>query len=978
LFLLLVVGAVIGGGVPSTSLAVSPNIDISQVYGGAGCGTAGCSTYQNDYLELFNRGASSVSVNGWSVQYAAATGTAWQVTSLPNVSIPAGKYLLVGESFGANGVNPLPTPDVTGTIAMSATAAKVALVNVTTALSGACPSSATIVDFVGYGTTANCAETANAPAPSTTTADLRGGAGCTDTDNNSTDFSAGAPNPRNTASPATTCGADIAPSVTSTTPANGASGVAVAANVSVTFSEPVNVDSGWFSISCGSSGAHTAAESGGPTTFTLNPDTDFTAGESCTVTIVALKVHDQDANDPPDTMAADYVFSFTVGVVPIHTIQGAAHISPFKGMSVLTRGVVTAMSASGFWIQDPSPDADDATSEGLFVFTSSAPTVQLGDDVSVTGTVNEFRASANNLTTTEIGSPSVSVLSSGNVLPAAIVIGTGGRMPPTSVIEDDATGDVETSGTFDPATDGIDFYESLEGMRVQVNNPVSVAPTNSFNEQPVLPDDGAWASVRTARGGILVRATDFNPERVTLHDAVTAGSVPTGLNVGDHFSGGPAVGVLDYSFGNFMLELTSMLTRVDGGLARETTAAPAANELAIATFNVENLDPVRGGARFNDLASIIVNNLRSPDILGLEEIQDNNGIGDDGTVSADVTLDTLVSAISTVGGPTYQYTYINPVNDQDGGEPGGNIRQVFLYRTDRGVSFVSKPGGTSTTANTVGPTGLQYSPGRIDPTNSWFNSSRKPLAAEFMFAGQKLYVIVNHFNSKGGDQPLYGHFQPPTLSSEVQRNQQAQIVNNFVDSILSVDSGASIVVLGDLNDYPFSNPLAILEGSVLADLIDTLPQNERYGYVFEGNSQALDHILVSNHIATRAFTYDIVHVDSEFAIQASDHDPEVVQFDPISPVTAIVVGSLTARADRRGAVVRWRTGSEAGLLGFNVYRERDGRKVRATHGLIRAAGALRGRAYAWRDRPARAGARYWLELVHADGSRTWRGPVRAR
>ncbi|MFL6210994.1 MAG: lamin tail domain-containing protein [Pyrinomonadaceae bacterium] len=187
-----------------TALAVSPNVVISQVYGGAGCGTAGCSTYQNDFIELFNRSTAPVSLNGWSVQYAAATGTAWQVTALPNVMLQPGQYFLVAESFGANGVNPLPTPDASGTIAMSATAAKVAVVNVTTALTGACPTGAQIVDFIGYGATATCSETANAPAPSTTTADKRNGNGLIDTDNNSTDFTAAAPTPRNTASPMVT------------------------------------------------------------------------------------------------------------------------------------------------------------------------------------------------------------------------------------------------------------------------------------------------------------------------------------------------------------------------------------------------------------------------------------------------------------------------------------------------------------------------------------------------------------------------------------------------------------------------------------------------------------------------------------------------------------------------------------------------------------------------------------------------------
>ena len=232
----------------------------------------------------------------------------------------------------------------------------------------------------------------------------------------------------------------------------------------------------------------------------------------------------------------------------------------------------------------------------------------------VGGIVTEFRgggAGSTNLTNTEIGSPTISVQSTGNPLPAPIVIGTGGRIPPMNVIEDDAAGSVETGGVFDPASDGIDFYESLEAMRVQINNAVAVGPTSSFAEIPVLSDDGANASIRTTRGGIVVRATDFNPERVFLGDAILT---PPTVNVGDHFSG-PIVGVMDYSFGNFKLNITQAVTGVSGGLARETTTIPTATQLAIATFNVENLDPGDPPAKFAALASLIVNNLRSPDLI---------------------------------------------------------------------------------------------------------------------------------------------------------------------------------------------------------------------------------------------------------------------------------------------------------------------------------------------------------------------------
>src|SRR5262249_15260126 len=153
-------------------------------------------------------------------------------------------------------------------------------------------------------------------------------------------------------------------------------------------------------------------------------------------------------------------------------------------------------------------------------------------------------------------------------------------------------------------------------------------------------------------------------------------------------------------------------------------------------------------------------------------------------------------------------------------------------------------------------TQLQYSPGRIDPTNAAFNTSRKPLAGEFMFNGHHLFMIANHFNSKGGDAPLFGHFQPPTRISEVQRHQQAQVEHDFIDTLVSADPNADVIVVGDLNDFEFSDTVTILKGTpnILNDLMDTLPADQRYSYVFEGNSQTLDHTLFSNHLSnTRPF-----------------------------------------------------------------------------------------------------------------------------
>ena len=171
--------------------------------------------------------------------------------------------------------------------------------------------------------------------------------------------------------------------------------------------------------------------------------------------------------------------------------------------------------------------------------------MNVGDQVRVSGRVLEFRPggeATDNLTTTELTTPglSVAVLSGGNPLPAPTVVGAGGRVPPSMVIEDDASGSVETSGIFDPAADGIDFYESLEGMRVQVNQAVVVGPRNGFGEIPVVGDQSQLAGVDSVRGGVLVRPTDFNPERILLDDTLVATPV---VNVGDGFSS-PVVGVM--------------------------------------------------------------------------------------------------------------------------------------------------------------------------------------------------------------------------------------------------------------------------------------------------------------------------------------------------------------------------------------------------------------------------------------------------
>ncbi len=794
---------------------------------------------------------------------------------------------------------------------MSANAGKVALVTGTDTLG--CNGSSTvcspaqlarIIDLVGYGNANFFEGSGPAPLIAVDTADFRLGDGCTETDNNAADFDDAAPSPRSKLSTAHFCDGDSAPGVSSTIPANGAVGVAVGSNVTVTFNENVDVTGSWYTISCSTSGAHTAVSSGGPQAFTLNPDADFVPAETCTVTITASQVTDQDVIDPPNEMAANYVFSFQTLTPPplIGEIQGAAHISPKNGQTVAgVQGIVTAKrtlnNSAGFWMQDGG-DGNNATSDGIFVFTRTAPAVTVGDLVSVNGSVSEFRpggAAVPGLTITQLNPPNaaaVSIVSSGNPTPAPKVLGSAGVVPPTEIIDNDSAGNVETGPTtYDPQQDGIDFWESHEGELLQANNGVVVNETESFGEVTVLANDGAGATgVRTPHGGILAATDygDFNPERFVaddeiLRDQITprpAAAMPL-MNVGDHVTS-PLVGPLDYSFNNYKIQQLATPTFTSGGLTPETTQAPADQELLVGTFNVENLDP-SDGPLFDRLAHQIVDNLRSPDLLGIEEIQDNNGVTNDGTVDASQTWQMLIDAITAAGGPLYQYRSIDPVNNADGGAPGGNIRTGFLFRTDRDLKFIDRPGGTSTndTAVVSKPSGpeLTFSPGRLGTSSASFTATRKPLVGEFKFRGKELFVMVNHFSSKTEDQPLMGRFQPPNRLSEVARHGQAQVVNDFMDQLLAVDPNANAVVLGDINDFEFSQTVDILEGSgELFSAIKTLPANERYSYVFEGNSQVLDQILLSPNIYTHfPYVYDVVHVNSEFATQASDHEPSVVR-----------------------------------------------------------------------------------------------------
>ncbi|MEM9763028.1 MAG: endonuclease/exonuclease/phosphatase family protein, partial [Pseudomonadota bacterium] len=383
---------------------------------------------------------------------------------------------------------------------------------------------------------------------------------------------------------------------------------------------------------------------------------------------------------------------------------------------------------------------------------------------------------------------------------------------------------------------------------------------------------------------------------------------------------------------------------LSAGLQPETTElVGGAQELTIATYNVLNLDPVVenpanllpdvnngvdddiGDGRFEAIAEQIVNNLNAPDIIGLQEIQDNTGAeGVDSVTDASVTLQTLVDAIVEAGGPTYEFID-NPfiADDLGGGIPGGNIQTAYLYNPDRvGLS-------TPLTNPFDGQGGIT---GNGQQAGQAFNGARLPLVATFTFNGEDVHIVNNHFSSKGGSAPLLGVEQPfdarqedVTVNGSLdERQAQSQAVQDVVDGILGSDPNANVVVLGDFNEFEFISAVSDFEtDSGLTNLTNALPEDERYSFLFQGNSQSLDHIIVSESLASSA-EVDIVHVNTEFARQdstASDHDPIVARFSlgdaPVEPPSDDFEElPLFAFADDEGGRFEVGGGSIGGLL-FN-------------------------------------------------------------
>ena len=891
------------------------DVVISQVYGGGGNSGA---TLKSDFMELHNNGTSPVDLDGWSVQYAATNGTSWSVTPLSG-SIAAGGYYLIKQADGAGGTAALPTPDATGTVAMASANAKVALVQGTGTLSGSCPTA--VVDFVGIGT-ANCYEgSAVAPAMSNTQAIFRADNGCTDTDNNASDFATGIPAPRNSASPAHICGAPgtIAIGAPAVSQAEGDSG-ASAFVFTLTLSAPAGPEGVQLdystrdgSASAGSdytatSGSLVIAEGQSSASITVQVIGDTTPEGDETF---FLDITNITGAVPGSLSITGTILNDDFATLPISAIQGSGARSPFEGQVVTTRGVVTGVRTAGYFIQTPDDEAahEVTNSRGIYVYTGGAPAANIipGTLLAVTGTVLEYVPSAdpNQPPLTEITNPTSVILGSGHPLPAPELLTT----------------------SYPSAQGPIDQLERLEGMRVTVPSLTVNAPTGgSINEtQATGSTNGVFHAVVTGvprsyrEPGIQlpdplpagspadIPRWDTNPELL----AVSSGAIGAErLNLASNCRVLNVTGPLDYTFRRYTLypEVTPQV-ECDGNDAPKPAATPLSDEINVATYNLQrffddNNDPSIGEPvltsaayqkRLNKASLAVRHYLHTPDIIGVVEVEN---------IDVLTTLANRINADAVTGGqPDPQYVaYLMEGNDVGGIDVGFLVKtaEVAAGKPRVAVQQVSQHGKNTTWTEPGGGTSLlnDRPPLLLDAVVHFADGRQFPLTS-----------IVVHNRSLNSNEEDSAAGQ----RVRAKRQTQADFLADLLQARQTANPAENLLVMGDFNTFEFNDGYVDAMGTITgqpakdsetvvpgdgADRVNPdyqaltwlLPPESSYSYTYDGVVQSLDHVLANNalltssaleglrvsHARINADFPETARSDGNTPTRLSDHDPTLV------------------------------------------------------------------------------------------------------
>ena len=574
----------------------------------------------------------------------------------------------------------------------------------------------------------------------------------------------------------------------------------------------------------------------------------------------------------------------------IGEVQGESHQSPLAGKEVIINNVVvTKTDKTGFYVQDKVSDNNPRTSDAVYV--ASKNKVEAGDLLKVQGTVKEgymeeysvrqgqtFKKPAGSLTVTQIINATITKLGKAD-LPKALNIS---EKMPKDVVDNTPT-------KYNPETEALDYWESLEGMLVEVTKPKVTGPQYK-GDIYVLPGDYKGQKLNNI-GGVNLRPGVQNTEVLPVivgNDFVAKAK--------DYFNENIS-GVVTYRNKTYKIYPNSVPKIQDGGLKREVSKIyPAEDKLTIASYNIENFSANNKGhdetpeEKVDKIANSFIKEVHSPDIITLIEVQDNNGGVNDGTVDGVKSGEKLAQRIKSLGGPDYKYTEIAPVDGKDGGKPGANIRVAYLYNPKR-VTLIGKEKGGSEEAARFVNGHLEKNPARIDPTSVHFEKVRKSLAAEFEFKGERIVVIANHLKSKLGDDAIYGSNQPSVENTKAKRIEEAKILNAFIKEGLRQNPNLKFVLTGDFNDFEFSDSVKTIVGNELVNLMAEHEQGDRYSYFYRGSNQSLDNILISKNIKDRV-VFSPVHINASFMEEhgrASDHDPVVVQIDfskttaPVSP-----------------------------------------------------------------------------------------------
>lgn len=889
-----IIAAALMAGLSASAHADSPVV-ISQVYGGGGNSGA---TIKNDFIELFNRGTQPVNLTGWSVQYASAAGASWQVTKISGTPVlQPGQYYLVQEAAGT-GAGSLLTPDTTGTIPMSGTAGKVALVNDSNALSGAAPSGATLVDLLGFN--AGYFEGSNGPGLSNTTAALRANGGCTDTDNNGSDFATGAPAPRNTASALHSCSAPPAPPIVASCPASLSMAVGYAGVADLSATDADGVVNNAVITSATVPGISlvnflAASAAGANATVSLNVAAGVPQGSYPVVV--------RFDNDQAQQTSCTINVSVAVPTAVTHTIpqiQGPGETSPYAGSVQTTEGVVTAKVGSGFFIQDAVGDGNPQTSDGIFVYTTAANTgtVQVGDQVRITGTVSDYAPVAGGHAYTEL-----------QTISAIVKTGSGIAITPTNIALPYAN------------------LGQVEGMLVRFTNALTVSQLEFLGDRGEVtlssgrleaPTNHYRAGSDEARALALANAGN----QIVLDDGifVTPTTIPYlgadgSLRAGDTVSG--LTGVVDFGAkggGGAGFKLQPTVAPVfSQDNPRGAPPALVAGNIKVASANVLNYfttftngEDVEGhtGQGCSLGSSVSKSNCRGADNLNEFNRQTAKIVGELKAIDADVfgLMEIQNSGEYTVG---YLVKALNEAI-----APGTGFQTYAV---------VPKPAATGTDAIRVAmiykPASLTMVGGALSDADSINN--RPPMAQTFVAAnGAKFSLIVNHLKSKGscptgsGADADSGDGQSCWNATRV--SQANRLVNVFAPQVAAAAGDAKLLMIGDFNSYGMEDPIKAITDKGYVNQLERFVRGGGgmpYSFVFNGEAGYLDHALTNAAMSASVVDAAEWHNNADeptvvdyntdgkpedkytaAPYRASDHDPVVISLNLAAPYSDVSAG----------------------------------------------------------------------------------------